>query len=104
MVVFVLCAQEVVEDVDDGGDVALGLPVAVLQRGVERAREGARVDAAPVVVHALDDGAAAAAARTAGTAGTRGRLLRPGPRPAGGRRSEAGALSLRLLKEREGDY
>ena len=31
MVVFVLRAQEVVKDVDDGGDVALGLPVAVLQ-------------------------------------------------------------------------
>ena len=33
----VLGAQEVVEDVDDGGDVPLGLTVLVLQRRVEGA-------------------------------------------------------------------
>ena len=54
-----LGAQQVVEDVHDGGDVPLGLPVGVLQRGVEGAAEGAAVDALAVVVHRLDDGSLA---------------------------------------------
>ena len=36
-VVLVLCAQQVVQDVDDGGDVTFGLAVPVLQRWVQRA-------------------------------------------------------------------
>lgn len=32
----VLGTQQVVQDVDDGSDVPLGLPVAVLQGGVQR--------------------------------------------------------------------
>ena len=59
----VLRAQQVVENVDNGGDVALGLTVAVLQRGVEGPGEGARVHALPVVVHRLNDGALALGAR-----------------------------------------
>lgn len=55
----VLGAEQVVEYVHDGGDVALGLAVAVLEGGVEGAGEGARVDAFAVVVHRLDDGALA---------------------------------------------
>lgn len=37
VVIFVLGAEQVVEDVDDGGDVALGLTVLVLQGRVQRA-------------------------------------------------------------------
>lgn len=37
LVVLVLRAQQVVEDVDDGGDVPLRLTVAVLQGGVQSA-------------------------------------------------------------------
>ena len=48
-----LRAQQVVEDVHNGGDVPLGLPVGVLQRGVEGPAEGAGVDALAVVVHRL---------------------------------------------------
>ena len=54
-----LGAQQVVQDVHDGGDVPLGLPVGVLQRGVEGAAEGAAIDALAVVVHRLDDGSLA---------------------------------------------
>lgn len=35
VVVLVLRAQQVVQDVDDGGDVPLGLAVPVLQGGVQ---------------------------------------------------------------------
>ena len=55
----VLGAEKIVQDVDNRGDVPLGLPVAVLQRGVQCAGEGAGVDALPVVVHRLNDGALA---------------------------------------------
>ena len=37
----VLGAEKIVQDVDNRGDVPLGLPVAVLQRGVQCAGEGA---------------------------------------------------------------
>ena len=37
MVVLVLRAEEVVEDVDDGGDVPLGLPVTILESWVQGA-------------------------------------------------------------------
>lgn len=47
-------AQQVVEDVDDGADVALGPAVPVLQGRVQGAAERARVDALAVVVHRLD--------------------------------------------------
>lgn len=47
-------AQQVVQDVDYGADVALGPTVPVLQRGVQRAAERARVHALAVVVHRLD--------------------------------------------------
>jgi hypothetical protein len=57
----VLRAQQVIENVDNRGDVPLGLAVGVLQGGVQRAGEGARVHALPVVVHRLDDGAFCAA-------------------------------------------
>ena len=57
----VLRAQQVVQDVDNGGDVPLGLAVGVLEGGVEGAGEGAGVHALPVVVHRLDDGAFCAA-------------------------------------------
>lgn len=46
-------AEQVVQDVDDGADVALGPTVPILQRWVESAAESARVHALPVVMHAL---------------------------------------------------
>ena len=55
----VLGAQQVVEDVDDGGDVPLGLAISVLQGWVEGAGEGSAVHSLAVVVHGLYDGALA---------------------------------------------
>ena len=57
-VVLVLRTEKVIQDVNDGGDVPLGLAVGVLQGRIQRAGKGARVHALAVVVHAFDDGPA----------------------------------------------
>ena len=88
-----------------GSNFAIWQPC--LQCRVERAREGARVDAPAVVVHALDYGAAAAGrtGRTGRASGTAAAAAAAGPDagPPRGRRSQAGALPLRLLEEERGD-
>lgn len=49
-------AQQIVQNVDDGGDVSLRATELVLQGRIQSAREGSRVDALPVVLHRFDDG------------------------------------------------
>lgn len=47
-------AQQVVENVNDGADVTLRSAMAVLQRGIQRAAERARVNTLAVVMHTFD--------------------------------------------------
>lgn len=47
-------AEQVVQDVDDGGDIPFRPAELVLQGGIKRAREGSGVDSLPVVLHGFD--------------------------------------------------
>lgn len=47
-------AEQVVKDVDDGGDIPFRPAELVLQGGIQRSGEGSGVDALPVVLHGFD--------------------------------------------------
>lgn len=47
-------AEQVVQDVDDGGDIPFRPAELVLQGGIQRSGEGPGVDALPMVLHGFD--------------------------------------------------
>lgn len=47
-------AEQVVQDVDDGGDIPFRPAELVLQGGIQRSGEGPGVNALPVVFHGFD--------------------------------------------------
>ena len=71
----VLRAQQVIQNVHNCGNIPFGLAVGVLQRRVQRAREGAAVHTLAVMVHGFNDSTPAATAATRARAALTGAAM-----------------------------